>query len=101
MKHLQLSMFDHHFDTFKINQNTNLPDPAWRRDWRKYDKPTLISELEALDWNFKSDLVQDYWNQLENQLIAVVDKIVPLTKVVNNSFVAAPTPSEGSFWGIL
>ena len=41
--------------------------------------------LGALDWNFKSDLVQDYWNELENQLIVIVDKIVPLTRVINKS----------------
>ena len=53
---------------------------------------TLTSELSVLDWNFSSDLVQDYWNQLEVQLIAVVDKIAPLTRVVINT-VQTTTPS--------
>ena len=54
---------------------------------------TLTSELSVLDWNFSSDLVQDYWNQLEVQLIAVVDKIAPLTRVVNNT-VETNTPAS-------
>ena len=43
---------------------------------------TLTSELSVLDWNFSSDLVQDYWNQLEVQLMAVIDKIALLTRVI-------------------
>ena len=53
---------------------------------------TLTSELSVLDQIFSSDLVQDYWNQLEVQLIAVVDKIAPLTRVVINT-VQTTTPS--------
>ena len=34
--------------------------------------------LAQENWDF-----QDYWNELENQLISVVDKIAPLTRVIN------------------
>ena len=83
---------DHSLISFKINHEKVTPNSIWSRDWRKYDKMTLICELSVLDWNFSSDLVQDYWNQLEVQLIAVVNKIAPLANVVNNT-VETTTPS--------
>ena len=44
-----------------------------------YSTELLITRLSTVDWNIKSDLVQDYWNELENKLITVVDDLVPLT----------------------
>ena len=37
-----------------------------------------------MGWDFKSDSVQAYWNELENQLIAIIDDLAPLTEVINN-----------------
>ena len=39
--------------------------------------------LAQENWDFQSDSVQDYWNELKNQMISVIDKIAPLTRVVN------------------
>ena len=78
---------DHSLISFKINQETVKSEAVWR----KYDRQLLVRELALQDWNFKSDSVQDSWNELENQLIQVVDNLAPLAKVVNNS-VAEPTP---------
>ena len=37
-----------------------------------------------IDWNFETDNAQDFWNDFENKLIGVVDKIVPLRDHLNN-----------------
>ena len=73
--------------SFNINQETINEQTIWRRDWRKYSKETLLSKLGLLNWSFELDSVQDYWNELENQLIGVVDSVEPLTKSRNNTVV--------------
>ena len=37
-----------------------------------------------MDWNINIDNVQKFWNVFENNLIRVVDEIVPLTDFVGN-----------------
>ena len=34
-------------------------------------------DQQEFDWDLKSDLVQDYWNEFETQLVGVADEIVP------------------------
>ena len=46
-----------------------------------------------MDWNFQSDLVQDYWNELENQLIGVGDEIVPY-RMSEFKTVVEPIPAQ-------
>ena len=53
------------------------PSAIWKRDWQKYSKDILLAKRGALNWDFKSDLVQDYWNEPETQLEGVSDEIVP------------------------
>jgi hypothetical protein len=38
----------------------------------------LIHELNRVDWHIKSDMVQGSWDEIENKLVAIVDKIAPL-----------------------
>ena len=64
--------------SFKINQETVTEDSVWKRVWRKYSKSEHCWRLAAQDWDFTSDSVQDYWNELENQLITVIDGLVPV-----------------------
>ena len=42
------------------------------------------------DWDFMSDSVQAYWDQLENQLVTIVDELVPLVTQTN---IEAPLPA--------
>ena len=49
-------------------------------------------KLQALEWNFKSDSVQDYWNELEIQLIGVADEISPY-KLSDFEMVIEPIPA--------
>ena len=66
---------EHSLITININHNTFEAEQVWRRDWRNYSKDSICSRLAILDWNFESDSVQAYWNELENQLIALIDLV--------------------------
>ena len=74
---------------FQITSLKSDPEVTIRRDWRNYTKkkldPEKLCQLLALkEWNFTSDTVQDYWDQLENQLVNVVDRLAPLVTHRNN-----------------
>ena len=64
---------------FTINQEKEKQEQTFKRDWRGYIAEELRQELLLQDWEFQSDSVQGYWNQLENQLVVVVDSIAPMT----------------------
>ena len=49
-------------------------------------------KLRELDWDLKSDLVQDYWNEFETQLVGVADEIVPY-KLFEFKTVVEPIPA--------
>ena len=63
--------------SFTLTQDLSKPSTIWRRDWRRYSKDSLLVKLQALEWNFQSDLMQDYLNELKTQLVVVVDEIAP------------------------
>ena len=45
----------------------------------------LVERLAKKNWDSDSDSVQSYWNEFENQLIEIVDELVPYAKHKNNS----------------
>ena len=71
-------------DSSKINYRNAEFHELGVRDWRGYSPELLCTKLHQLDWEFKSDSVQDFWNEFENQLINLVDEIVPLVSFTNN-----------------
>ena len=82
---------DHSLITFEIKREKNPAGISWKRDWRLYDKESLCRKLFLLNWNFTSDSVQAYWNELENQLIGVIDDLAPLVMFSNKEIkVSAP-----------
>jgi hypothetical protein len=64
------------------------------RSWLKYKKESLTQSIAAVDWQIKSDAVQDYWNQFEHMLVGVVDELVPLCEFINNTYIASKIPSN-------
>ena len=82
---------DHALLHFKLNRDKQSLDVAWRRDWRAYNKDMLCLRLSSLNWNFTSDSVQAYWNELENQLVAVIDELAPMVKHLN-AVIQTPRP---------
>ena len=83
---------DHALVIFSLNQDLSRPSTTWKRDWRKYSKDILLAKLQEFDWDLKSDLVQDYWNEFETQLVGVADEIVPY-KLFEFKTVVEPIPA--------
>ena len=75
---------DHAVVMFNLSHEKEREESTIRRDWRGYSPELLCTKLHQLDWEFKSDSVQDFWNEFENQLINLVDEIVPLVSFNNN-----------------
>ena len=76
---------DHKLITFNITGDKEKIPFTFRRDWRKYTKEVLISELNQANWKYGYDTVQSCWNSFESTILRVVDKLAPLVKFVNNS----------------
>ena len=76
---------DHKFLTCEINSNTVTPKPILKRNWRNYNKDLLVSGLRDCRFDLGIADVQQFWNQMENQIINVVDKVAPYTAHINNT----------------
>ena len=85
-------------DHLMISFNIPLKKPeiefVYKRDWRLYKKENLIKMLSQVNWIICDDNVQNCWNDIENILIKIVDKLAPLTKYKNNSVVNNPPPKH-------
>ena len=76
---------DHKILTFKLKESHEIPIEITRRDWRKYSKALLENELSKVSFNLEIKDVQALWNDMENILVKVSDKIIPLAKCSRNS----------------
>ena len=76
---------------FNVNEPRPKLEVQLRRDWRKYSKELLCEELIIVNWKSNISDVQGFWNEFENKLVQVIDKIVPLTPFVNN-MIKEPIP---------
>ena len=83
---------DHAAVIFNIGNDKEKQEQTTRRDWRGYSEELLCNKLLSLDWNLESDSVQDFWNELENRLIGVVDEIAPLATSSNNTIKTTVMP---------
>ena len=75
---------DHLIVVFNINEKVYIPEPRWKRNWKKYDVAILNDKLSQEDWQFEADSVQDYWNILEDKLINIIDELIPYEISINN-----------------
>ena len=75
---------DHVLVEFNFVYHKTKNETVKSRDWRNYSKEALNEKLRSVDWNINIDNVQEFWNVFENNLIRVVDEIVPLTDFVGN-----------------
>ena len=64
----------------------------YKRDWRKYDKNVLNVVLAQERWEICDDTVQNCWNDIENKLIVIVDRLAPMVEFHNNSIRKNPPP---------
>ena len=89
--HIKPCFGDHELIMFNVNDEKIKPNCEIRRDWRYYSKDVLLTKLSASDWEFDYDSVQDYWNHFENQLLGIVDSIIPYVEFKDN-LVKSVTP---------
>ncbi len=52
-----------------------------KRNWNGYSKDLLLEELEKVDWSIDCTQVQDINNELEQKLLTIVDKLVPVLEI--------------------
>ena len=76
---------DHKWVTFKMAGQSSDPKTIYRCDWRNYNKDKLVNLLMQIHFNMRLDCVQETWNWFENELINVVDEIVPIVPFVNDT----------------
>ena len=68
------------------------PKITIKRNWKTYSKSGLIAEPCNLNFELNSDNPQYIWNNLENKLLAVTDKLVPYEPFSNNQTVKSLKP---------
>ena len=66
------------------NVNKESPVVSRRRNWSKYSKEKLLSELSRYEMNWQIDDVQSEWNKIEQILVEVTDKLAPLCDFLDN-----------------
>ncbi len=62
------------------------PEPTFtfRRDWRGYDKNILCEKLSNVNWQTDTGDVQSCWNNIENNILEVIDNLIPICSFNNN-----------------
>ena len=61
----------------KTTEETNANKTIFRRSWYGYKKEQLHEELSKVDWTCDRSDSQSYYNWFENELLKVIDEIVP------------------------
>ena len=83
---------DHNCVIFSINDTMMIPPPILKRDWRRYSKNLLEQKLSQCKFETGIDSVQELWNSFENEIINIVDELVPLVPFTNNYVASSSTP---------
>ena len=73
---------DHKLISFEINGKNNYSKPIIRRDWSKYSKALLLTALAEETFPIETQNVQDTWNQFENIIINITDKLAPMKTII-------------------
>jgi hypothetical protein len=64
---------DHLLIIVSYNVSNSITVNNWVRNWQCYTKEKLCLQLSQENWNFNSELVQDFWNEFENRLVTIVN----------------------------
>ena len=84
---------DHLLVTFGLMGLPSEPKTVLKRSWINYSKDALLHELSNIDFSLVSDSVQSTWNNFENLLIPVIDKLLPIVPFTQNSTISSQKPS--------
>ena len=69
---------DHKLISFDISENCKAVNTLTRRNWKSYSKQKLLHYLALENFNIETDSVQATWNNFENIIINIIDKIAPV-----------------------
>ena len=76
---------DHKLVMCTVKSDPPTVKPVIKRSWKYYNQIILIENLRAQNFNFETLDVQQFWNQMENKIVDVVDIIAPRVEFLNNS----------------
>ena len=70
---------DHSLIMFNVNDSIEIHPTAisHKRSWFKYSSQLLREELSKVNWQCDRQDTQSYYNWLENELLKVIDDIIP------------------------
>ena len=71
-------MGDHKIITASIGEAKPPQKTSERRSWKHYSKSGLIELLNEVNFDLEIETVQGLYNDIENKLVTVVDKIAPI-----------------------
>ena len=66
------------------NERKSSPVISIRRDWSKYSKQKLLTELGKFKMGWSIPDVQSNWNKIEDILIKTTDSLIPMTEYMDN-----------------
>ena len=87
----------------KDDENKVTPEKSMRRNWKKYNKADLLTELLNLSLDLNITDVQAHWNYLENVIALVADKVAPMVEYTNGETTESTqaAPNISNFYSVL
>ena len=75
---------DHKLIIIDISTMEVKPKVTMKRAWREYSQELLLNRLSVCEFDYSITNVQQFWNNLENKIINVVDEVAPMVEFTNN-----------------
>ena len=75
---------DHKLIIIDISTMEVKPKVTTKRTWREYSQELLLNRLSVCEFDYSITNVQQFWNNLENKIINVVDEVAPMVEFTNN-----------------
>ena len=75
---------DHKLIIIDISTMEVKPKVTMKRTWREYSQELLLNRLSGCEFDYSITNVQQFWNNLENKIINVVDEVAPMVEFTNN-----------------
>ena len=75
---------DHKLIILELSESAIIPKKVLKRNWKNYSTEVLRQELSRSVFDYNITNVQQFWNNLENGIVGVVDAVAPVTEFTNN-----------------
>ena len=75
---------DHKLITCSLNTTIPPIKPIYKRCWKNYENSSLLEELSLCRFEMDIEDVQQLWNNMENKIVTIVDKVAPITEFTGN-----------------